>query len=496
MSAIAMTVARPTAGLASVQVATDRRPVASARGCRGGRASTSGSKSSSSSAIQSRNLTQRHFNGGDAAAMLAVRSRAPVTIARRRSVQTNASLFGVGAPEALVIGVVALLVFGPKGLADIAKQLGQTLRAFQPTIKELQEVSREFRDTLEDEIGLDEIRNDIAGVTAPVPTKRQAPVPDPVSADTAVSAPVKAPEPPTTAPPAPTRPTGAVSLEELEARMNAAAPNVHARAKAAAEVVKEAAEAAAAAPEAAAAIVEPETDAKEPEGPTTYASIAAKMRAAAAAKAPNAVSKPKPAAPPKAPAASSADPAPAHKTTHEKLTHDPVTAVFVRNIPQSADEASIEAAFAKIGPIATVTIRTAKRAPDASGDAAAASDKPAGRYAFVQFERAESAQAAIEAVIEMDGRALSVEEKRETSGGHRNQGQGGGGANGRGKLANNNAGRGGNQRDGRQQGTRGPRRDGEGGKNQGQGERRAQGGPRAQGGERRQPARQPAAAKA
>ena len=307
-----------------------------------------------------------------------------------------------------------------------------------------------------------------------------------VAADTAVSAPVKAPEPPVTAPPAPTRPTGAVSLEELEARMNAAAPNVHARAAAAADVVKEAP----------AAIVEPETDAKEPEGPTTYASIAAKMRAAAAAKAPNAVSKAKPAAPAKAPVASSADPAPAHKTTHEKLTHDPVTAVFVRNIPQSADEASIEAAFAKIGPIATVTIRTAKRAPDASGDAATGSDKPAGRYAFVQFERAESAQAAIEAVIEMDGRALSVEEKRETSGGHRNQGQGGG-ANGRGKLANNNAGRGGNQRDGgRQQGTRGPRRDGEGGKNQGQGERRAQGGPRAQGGERRQPARQPAAAKA
>jgi hypothetical protein len=83
-----MTVARPTAGLASVQVATDRRPVACARGCRGGRASTSGSKSSSS-AIQSRNLTQRHFNGGDAAAMLAVRSRAPVTIARRRSVQVR-----------------------------------------------------------------------------------------------------------------------------------------------------------------------------------------------------------------------------------------------------------------------------------------------------------------------------------------------------------------------------------------------------------------------
>nr|GEV68722.1 sec-independent protein translocase protein TATB, chloroplastic [Tanacetum cinerariifolium] len=74
-----------------------------------------------------------------------------------------ASLFGVGAPEALVIGVVALLVFGPKGLAEVAKNLGKTLRAFQPTIRELQEVSREFKSTLEKEIGLDEIQNPVQG---------------------------------------------------------------------------------------------------------------------------------------------------------------------------------------------------------------------------------------------------------------------------------------------------------------------------------------------
>lgn len=66
-------------------------------------------------------------------------------------------MFGVGAPEALVIGVVALLVFGPKGLAEVARNLGKTLRAFQPTIRELQEVSREFKSTLEREIGLDEM---------------------------------------------------------------------------------------------------------------------------------------------------------------------------------------------------------------------------------------------------------------------------------------------------------------------------------------------------
>uniref|UniRef100_A0A804MH45 Sec-independent protein translocase protein TATB, chloroplastic n=1 Tax=Zea mays TaxID=4577 RepID=A0A804MH45_MAIZE len=75
---------------------------------------------------------------------------------RRRNV-ICASLFGVGAPEALVIGVVALLVFGPKGLAEVARNLGKTLRAFQPTIRELQDVSREFRSTLEREIGIDEV---------------------------------------------------------------------------------------------------------------------------------------------------------------------------------------------------------------------------------------------------------------------------------------------------------------------------------------------------
>ncbi|XP_011624888.1 sec-independent protein translocase protein TATB, chloroplastic [Amborella trichopoda] len=76
---------------------------------------------------------------------------------KRRLRGIYASLFGVGAPEALVIGVVALLVFGPKGLAEVARNLGKTLRAFQPTIRELQDVSREFKTTLEREIGLDEV---------------------------------------------------------------------------------------------------------------------------------------------------------------------------------------------------------------------------------------------------------------------------------------------------------------------------------------------------
>ena len=37
-------------------------------------------------------------------------------------------------------------------LAQIAKNIGQTLRAFQPTIKELQQVSQEFKSALEQEV--------------------------------------------------------------------------------------------------------------------------------------------------------------------------------------------------------------------------------------------------------------------------------------------------------------------------------------------------------
>ncbi|KAF8715404.1 hypothetical protein HU200_027048 [Digitaria exilis] len=95
----------------------------------------------------------------------------------RRSV-ICASLFGVGAPEALVIGVVALLVFGPKGLAEVARNLGKTLRAFQPTIRELQDVSREFRSTLEREIGIDEVPPS-TNYKPPTTSNNQQPAADP-----------------------------------------------------------------------------------------------------------------------------------------------------------------------------------------------------------------------------------------------------------------------------------------------------------------------------
>jgi len=71
-----------------------------------------------------------------------------------------------------VIGVVALLVFGPKGLAEIARNLGSALRAFQPTIQELTQVSNEFKQTLEDELALD----DLTKPAVPTPKPREGPI--------------------------------------------------------------------------------------------------------------------------------------------------------------------------------------------------------------------------------------------------------------------------------------------------------------------------------
>ncbi len=38
---------------------------------------------------------------------------------------------GLGLPELIVIGVIALLVFGPKRLPDAGKALGQAIRGFK-----------------------------------------------------------------------------------------------------------------------------------------------------------------------------------------------------------------------------------------------------------------------------------------------------------------------------------------------------------------------------
>ena len=40
-------------------------------------------------------------------------------------------MFGLGFPEMAVIGVVAILIFGPKKIPELGSALGKTLRGFK-----------------------------------------------------------------------------------------------------------------------------------------------------------------------------------------------------------------------------------------------------------------------------------------------------------------------------------------------------------------------------
>jgi len=46
-------------------------------------------------------------------------------------------MFNLGAPEIIVILIVALLVFGPKKLPEIGKSLGKGIREFRKATREL-----------------------------------------------------------------------------------------------------------------------------------------------------------------------------------------------------------------------------------------------------------------------------------------------------------------------------------------------------------------------
>ena len=62
------------------------------------------------------------------------------------------NIFGVGLPEIAVIAALALIIFGPKKLPEIGKNLGKT-------IKSLQKASAEFENELQQAISTDEVES-------------------------------------------------------------------------------------------------------------------------------------------------------------------------------------------------------------------------------------------------------------------------------------------------------------------------------------------------
>ena len=72
-------------------------------------------------------------------------------------------MFGsIGMPEMLVILVIALLIFGPRKLPDLGKSLGRSLAEFK-------RASNDLRNTLEDEIRIEEQREQTPARAAPPP---------------------------------------------------------------------------------------------------------------------------------------------------------------------------------------------------------------------------------------------------------------------------------------------------------------------------------------
>ena len=95
-------------------------------------------------------------------------------------------MFDIGLPELLVIVVIALIVFGPNKLPELAKSLGKAMREFKKATEEMKESFqeetkdlKELKDTLPHNYSLTDLVEKVAGATesaAETPVSPEGPV--------------------------------------------------------------------------------------------------------------------------------------------------------------------------------------------------------------------------------------------------------------------------------------------------------------------------------
>jgi TatA/E family protein of Tat protein translocase len=79
-------------------------------------------------------------------------------------------MFGsIGMPELLIILTLALIIFGPRKLPELGRSLGKSLGEFK-------RASNELRNTLDEEIRIEEERSTRPARTAPEPARPAASV--------------------------------------------------------------------------------------------------------------------------------------------------------------------------------------------------------------------------------------------------------------------------------------------------------------------------------
>ena len=92
-------------------------------------------------------------------------------------------MFNIGLPELLIIAAIALIVFGPNKLPELAKAFGRAMREFRKATEEVKESFEaetkdleELKDTLTQENLLADLAEDIAASTEPsteIPPSRE-----------------------------------------------------------------------------------------------------------------------------------------------------------------------------------------------------------------------------------------------------------------------------------------------------------------------------------